>query len=106
MNSEMFEEFMDPSNVVARILLAHFFALQLVVAPIINREWTGRKRSTPLRNHLDQIYYASKDVPDAFRRYLDWPLAITDAVKDELHSSNKTRGPSFSILRERTVLVQ
>ncbi len=44
--------FMSPTNTISDILIANLFSLQLVVAPIINREWAGRKRSTPLRNHL------------------------------------------------------
>jgi hypothetical protein len=100
MDAEMFQEFMDPSNSVARILIAHFFALQMVVAPIINREWAGRKRSTPLRNHLDQIYQSSRTVPGAFRQYLDWPLAIADAVSDEI-MGNQTLVPRVPILRKK-----
>lgn len=100
MDSEIFQEFMDPSNAVARILIAHFFALQLVVAPIINREWAGRKRSTPLRNHLDQIYQSAKYVPTPFRQYLDWPLAVADAVSDEI-MGNTTLVPRVPILRKK-----
>jgi hypothetical protein len=84
MDTETFREFMDPSNVVARILIAHFYALKLVAAPIVNRELAARKRSsTPLRHILDHIYQLWKDVPAAFRKYLDWPTAIADAASDE-----------------------
>jgi hypothetical protein len=100
MDSGMFEDFIDPNNTVASILISHFLALQLVVSPIINREWAGRKRSTPLRNHLDQIHYASKDVPAAYRQYVDWPLAIADAVSNEL-LGNKSGASRISILQKK-----
>jgi len=100
MDPETFQEFMDSSNIVARILISHFFALQLVVAPIINREWAGRKRSTPVRNHLDQIHQLAKGIPDAYRGYLDWPLAIADAVVDEV-VGNKSLVPRVPILRKK-----
>jgi hypothetical protein len=100
MDPDSFQKFMDPNNIVSRILIAHFFALQLVVAPIINREWAGRKRSTPVRNHLDQIYQLAKGIPDEFRGYLDWPLAIADAVVDEV-VGNKSLVPRVPILRKK-----
>ncbi|KAE9363312.1 hypothetical protein N431DRAFT_357806 [Stipitochalara longipes BDJ] len=100
MDPETFQEFMDSSNIAARILISHFFALQLVVAPIINREWAGRKRSTPVRNHLDQIYQVAKGIPDTYRGYLDWPLAIADAVVDEV-MGNKSLVPRVPILRKK-----
>jgi hypothetical protein len=100
MDLEMFHEFMDPSNIVVQLLIAHFFALQLVVAPIINREWAGRKRSTPLRFRLDQIYQLSKGIPDSYKSHLAWPLAIADAVMDEV-AGNKPLVPRVPILRNK-----
>jgi hypothetical protein len=99
MDTETFQEFMDPSNVVARILIAHFYALKLVAASIVNREWAGRKRSsTPLRHILDHIYQLSKDMPAAFRKYVDWPTAIAVAVSDEAVGKT-TLVPKVPILR-------
>jgi hypothetical protein len=99
MDTKTIQEFMDPSNVVARILITHFYALKLVAAPIVNQEWAGRKRSsTPLRHILDHIYQLRKDVPAAFRKYLDWPTAIADAVSDEA-AGKTTLVPKVPILR-------
>jgi hypothetical protein len=95
-----FAAFMSPTNTVSHILIANFFALQLVVAPIINREWAGRKRSTPLRNHLDQIYKLAKGVEGGCESYMEWPLAIADAVAEEI-AGNKTAVPRVPILRKR-----
>ncbi|KAN0104172.1 hypothetical protein V8E51_009917 [Hyaloscypha variabilis] len=100
MEPDTFQAFMDSSNIVARILISNFFALQFIVAPIINREWAGRKRSTPARNHLDQIYQLAKGIPDEYRGYLDWPLAIADAVVDEV-VGNKSLVPKVPILRKK-----
>jgi hypothetical protein len=38
MDSKRIEDFIDPANSVARILIAHFLAIQLVVSPIVDRE--------------------------------------------------------------------
>lgn len=94
-----FATFMSPTNTVSHILVANFFALQLVVAPIINREWAGRKRSTPLRNHLDQIYQLAKGVEEGYESYMEWPLAIADAVVEEV-GGNRAAVPGTLILRK------
>jgi hypothetical protein len=95
-----FATFMAPNNTISHILIANFFALQLVVAPIINREWAGRKRSTPLRNHLDQIYKLAKGVEEGYESYMEWPLAIADAVVEEV-AGNKAAIPRTPILQKR-----
>jgi hypothetical protein len=94
-----FATFMSPTNTISHILIANFFALQLVVAPIINREWAGRKRSTPLRNHLDQIYQLAKGVEEGYESYMEWPLAIADAVVEEV-AGNRAAVPGTLILRK------
>jgi hypothetical protein len=100
MDPDLFHEFMEPSNIVAQLLIGHFFAIQLISSPIINREWAGRKRSTPLRFRLDQIYQLAKGIPDSHRNYLNWPLAIVDAVMDEV-LGNKTLVPRIPILGKK-----
>jgi len=99
MSPSDFSTFMSPTNTISHILIANFFALQLVVAPIINREWAGRKRSTPLRNHLDQIYQLAKGVEEGYESYMEWPLAIADAVLEEV-AGNTAVVPNLSILRK------
>ncbi|PMD12236.1 hypothetical protein NA56DRAFT_652656 [Hyaloscypha hepaticicola] len=95
-----FATFMSPTNTISHILIANFFALQLVVAPIINREWAGRKRSTPLRTHLDQISQLAKGVEEGYERYMEWPLAIADAVVEQA-AGNNAGVPNVPILRKR-----
>jgi hypothetical protein len=99
MSPSDFSTFMSPTNTISHILIANFFALQLVVAPIINREWAGRKRSTPLRNHLDQIYQLAKGVEEGYESYMEWPLAIADAVVEEV-AGNTAVVPNVPILRK------
>ena len=98
MESEDFNDFIRQDNVVGRILIAHFIAIQIVVRPIIDREWAGRKRSTPLRCHLGWIDSVYDTLPVEKRRFISWPLAIAESVEEELRG-HKSHVPKISILR-------
>jgi hypothetical protein len=56
LEKEALKELTDPKNLGGRILIAHFLAIQIVVSPIVDREWYGQSRSIPIRNHLRWIY--------------------------------------------------
>ena len=100
MDMDEFKEFVDPKNHVSRILIVHFIAVQMIVAPIIDREWHGRSKTTPVRAHLDWIFSAYDAVPPLMRRYVEWPHAIATAIKDEI-SGKQTLLPTVSILRRK-----
>ncbi|TVY88274.1 Sterol uptake control protein [Lachnellula willkommii] len=55
LDNEDFKLFVDPGNLTAQVLLAHFLATHLIMAPILDREYGQRGRATPIRYHLDWI---------------------------------------------------
>lgn len=100
MESPIFQDFIDPSNLVARLLIAHFLAIQFIVAPIIDREYAGRGRTQPARSHLDWLSMLYKECPLRLRNYLEWPMAVKDCVKNEIEGKAKLI-PTISILRKK-----
>ncbi|TAQ85816.1 hypothetical protein B7494_g5864 [Chlorociboria aeruginascens] len=53
--SAIFNTFLSPTNIVARLLIAHFLALEIIISPILDREWSQRNMDMPARTHLDWI---------------------------------------------------
>ena len=84
LDNASFKDLTDPANHVSKILIAHSLAIQLVMLPIMAREWEGRVRTTPIRPSLDYISSISSSVPPHMRPYMEWPKAIADTVRDEL----------------------
>jgi hypothetical protein len=99
MESQMFQEFIDPSDSIARLLIAHFLAIQIIVAPIIDREYAGRTRTQPARGHLDWLSMLYANCPLSLRKYLEWPMAVKDCVRDEIDGKEKLIS-TISILRK------
>lgn len=100
MSNKLFQEFIDPSNVVARLLIAHFLAIQIIVAPISDREYGGRVRVMPARGDLDWLSMLHRDCPQRLRKYLEWPMAVKDCLRDEIEGTEKLV-PTISILRKK-----
>lgn len=92
--------FLDPSNVVVHLLIAHFLALQCIMAPILDREYGQRGRMTPLRYHLSWIDSILDLLPPNMKHLMEWPKAVADCVRDELNGKQApvTR---MSILRKK-----
>jgi len=79
-----FKDLTDPANHVSKILIAHSLALQIVMLPIMAREWEGRTRAMPIRPTLDWISSISSSLPTHLLPYVEWPKTIADTVCDEL----------------------
>lgn len=100
MEGQMFQEFIDPSNSVARLLISHFLAIQIIVCPIVDREHVGRVRATPLSPQFDWLSILYGNCPTALRKYLEWPMAVKDCVKDEIEGKERLI-PTIPILRKK-----
>lgn len=100
METDIFDDFVDIKNVAGRVLMAHFFSTEMVFAPIMDREWMGRKRSTPVRIHLSWIHSVSTLLSADDQYLIEWPRAIANSVADEL-SGKQSVIPKVSILRKR-----
>ncbi|PVH81305.1 hypothetical protein DL98DRAFT_624687 [Cadophora sp. DSE1049] len=84
LESQPFRDLIDPKNLGGRVLIAHFLAIQIVGAPIIDREWSGRIKSTPVRYHSDWIYSVCGMLPGDKKKFNDWPRAVADSVRDAI----------------------
>ncbi|PQE19778.1 C6 transcription factor protein [Rutstroemia sp. NJR-2017a BVV2] len=74
MSNRTFAIFLDDRNKVARILMAHFLAIQILMKPILDREtvWDGSGVSI-FRANERWIEAIVRDVGDRFGSLLDWP---------------------------------
>jgi hypothetical protein len=93
-----FQAFVDPSNTVAQILLAHFVALQVLFAPIKSQEWSGRNMGRPNRGTVFRLDGIWNNVPKSMRRYLQWPMLATGAIPGVPSYVERARGWGVSWL--------
>ncbi|KAL9107497.1 MAG: hypothetical protein Q9227_007599 [Pyrenula ochraceoflavens] len=78
-----FQWFVDPTNVVAQILLAHFIAIQMIMIPLTEADWPKRI-DRHARGILGPVEWAQRiweRCPDSHRPHLDWPMAVIQTVK-------------------------
>ena len=100
MEGQMFQEFIDPSNIVARLLIAHFLAIRIIVAPIIDREYAGRARTLHARGHLDWLSMLYSECPPHLRRFLEWTIAVNNCLRDKIELKEEVI-PKISISRKK-----
>ena len=100
LSNKDFDDFITSQNLIGRILIAHFLAIQIVIGPIIDREWMGRKRSTPIRTNLDWINGIALMLPTEKKYLVDWPRSIAEGVEEELAGTISVV-PKVSILRRK-----
>jgi hypothetical protein len=75
-----FQAFIDPSNTLAQILLAHYVALLVLMAPIKSQEWSGTSMGTVKRNTVFKLDSIWNNVPEDMRGYLYWPMKATGSI--------------------------
>lgn len=75
-----FQAFIQPSNAIAQILLAHYVALLGLMAPIKSREWVGRNMGSPNRDTVFRLDGIWNNVPECMRGYLGWPMKATGSI--------------------------
>ncbi|PVI07816.1 hypothetical protein DM02DRAFT_608430 [Periconia macrospinosa] len=71
-----FQSFVDPSNDVAQILLAHFIAVQALLTPILMLErvgFQGVNAPTAVLGWIEGIYF---NVSFGLRHYVEWPMQV------------------------------
>ncbi|KAL3428498.1 C6 zinc finger protein [Phlyctema vagabunda] len=100
MSTADFIHFIDVNNEDARILLAHFTSLQLVFAPLMDREWSGRTMKSPVRGLLAWITTTYNNTSYEKKGYVEWPKAIAEYARMEL-DENPTKVPFVEVLRKR-----
>ena len=84
MDQSQFRLLNDLSNHVSHLLLAHFVACEIMMAPIFGREWKGRVISTPMEGTLQWLHGMRDGIPANLRCFLSWPVAVASRIKAEL----------------------
>lgn len=100
MSNDLFRDFIDPENHTSRILIAHFLAIQLIMLPILDREWAGRTKNTPARMNLAWMTSIYESTPPYLQHLVEWPQAVAEAVRDEL-AGKQTNIPRIQILQKK-----
>ncbi|TVY14238.1 Sterol uptake control protein 2 [Lachnellula arida] len=100
LDNEDFKLFVDPGNLTAQVLVSHFLATHLIMAPILDREYGQRGRATPIRYHLDWIDSILDSLPERMTCLMQWPKAVADCVRGELQGK-QAPGPGISILGKK-----
>lgn len=72
-----FQAFIDPNNVAAQILLAHFIAIQAILTPILYLErvgFQGVDAPTCVLGWIEGIY---ANLSVEWRTYVEWPRQVS-----------------------------
>jgi hypothetical protein len=91
MDQSQFRLFSDLNNHVSHLLLAHFVACEIMMAPILGREWKGRVISMPMEGTLQWLHGMLDGIPANLRRFLSWPVGVTSRIKAELRGEQPQR---------------
>jgi hypothetical protein len=91
MDNQQFQIFSNPNNDISRLLLAHFVTVEVILAPILGREWQGRLISTPMEGILDWLDMIYWEVSPGVRHFLNWPVAVTNCIRAEISGERPQR---------------
>jgi hypothetical protein len=103
MNQQQFLLFSDLSNSVSQLLMAHFVATEIMMGPILGREWRGRIITTPMEGILQWLNGIYEEVPANLRRFLSWPAAVASLVKAEIRGEKPQRPWLKEFFRKETI---
>ncbi|TVY81757.1 Sterol uptake control protein [Lachnellula suecica] len=81
MDKPDFEAFLGSANTFARILIAHFLAIELMMAPILEREICMKGRTKTIRHNLSWIDKSFHLVPDRMKYLIEWPKSVSDSAR-------------------------
>ncbi|RDW77562.1 hypothetical protein BP6252_05615 [Coleophoma cylindrospora] len=83
-----FQSLLNPSNVVGKLLQAHFVAIQLLMSDIFKEE-NAKNPST--ENYTARwIGPVCRDVPEEMMGYFEWPLSVANSFKKEICDRNQS----------------
>src|SRR5580700_484818 len=86
MDQQKFQEFTLPDNVVGELLLAHFFALEMVMAPIVDYEWSKHRDGQPRYDCFIQWILKIRDkMSPPMQEFIAWPASISTLVLEEMN---------------------
>lgn len=78
-----FSEFVNPNNTIGQILLAHFMALEVVLLPMLEREYDKSFPTNQLINRCSWFDSIERSVPPEFRHFVRWPGEILNDAREK-----------------------
>jgi hypothetical protein len=84
---EQFAAFVNPDNLVMRVLLAYFISLQFVMTPLSTHEWPDQMEFQKPEALTGMIEWSEKifeSTPADLLAYLQWPMEIVGTVRAEI----------------------
>lgn len=85
-----FNDFANPNNTIGQILLAHFMALEVVLLPMLEREYEKTFPTNQLINRCSWFDTIEKSVPPEFQHFVQWPARILNDARARWKSMVKT----------------
>lgn len=87
-----FNEFSNPNNTIGQILLAHFMALEVVLLPMLEREYDKTFPTNQLINRCSWFDSIERSVPSEFRHFVRWPGEILNDAREKWKAMAMTSG--------------
>jgi hypothetical protein len=87
MSHDQFNVFIESGNIPSQLLMAHFIALQMLVAPLIHQQWPERAYESKAEIVLGIVEWGQRIFERASaetRVFLEWPKGVCDAVAREV----------------------
>ncbi|KFY62836.1 hypothetical protein V497_02203 [Pseudogymnoascus sp. VKM F-4516 (FW-969)] len=85
-----FNDFANPNNTIGQILLAHFMALEVVLLPMLEREYEKTFPTNQLINRCSWFDTIEKSVPPEFQHFVQWPARILNDARARWKAMVKT----------------
>lgn len=67
----------DPSNVVAKILLIHFASIMSLIYPVRPLEWGLRDLGGSNRRTVFRMDLLCSQIPPSMLEYIAWPMSVS-----------------------------
>lgn len=82
MSDTHFTAFSNPNNTIGQILLAHFMALEVVLLPMLEREYDKTFPTNQLINRCTWLDTIESSVSPEFRHFIQWPAGILNDARE------------------------
>ena len=90
LSNTKFNAFSSPSNTIGQILLAHFMALEVVLLPMLEREFEKTFPTNQLINRCSWFDAIESSVPPEFQHFIRWPAGILNDARERWKAMAKT----------------
>lgn len=83
LSATTFNAFVSPSNTIGQILLAHFMALEVVLLPMLEREYEKEFPRNQLINRINWFDVIESSVPPECQYFIQWPAGILNEAREK-----------------------